>query len=148
MTVSPSLRLSVVTLGVANIRASLRFYLALGLSRKVSATGEAVVFFDAGNVVLALYPWGQLAADARLAERPHPVAFRGSTLAWNCGSDDEVDVALARAATAGARLLKPAEPTGWGGYSGYFADPDGHPWEVVHAPMFALGADGRLVLPD
>jgi len=148
MTGPTPLHLTVVTLGVADIRASLRFYLAMGLSRKVNSTGEAVVFFDAGVVVLALYPWKQLAEDACQIEHPRPVGFRGSTLAWNCGSNEEVDAALARAVSAGARLLKPPHSTDWGGYSGYFADPDGHPWEVVHAPIFALTADGRLTLPD
>jgi hypothetical protein len=148
MAALPLLRLTVVTLGVANMGVSMRFYVALGLARKVSATGEAVAFFDAGGIVLALYPWERLAEDAALADEPRPGAFRGTTLAWNCGSNDDVDAALARAMAAGAHLLKPARNTEWGGYSCYFADPDGHPWEVVHAPMFALGEDGRLILPD
>jgi uncharacterized protein len=112
------------------------------------ATGEEVAFFQAGAAILALYPWDKLAADAMLADAPRPPAFRGTTLAWNCASRDEVDAALAHALQAGATLLKGAHDTFYGGYSGYFADPDGHPWEVVVAPGFALAVDGRVVLGD
>lgn len=143
-----SVRLTAVTLGVTDMGASIRFYDALGLPRKFEVTGESVAFFDAGGVVLALYPWRLLAEDAALADTPRPAAFRGMTLAWNRGSNEEVDTALAQAVAAGATLLKPAHDTAWGGYSGYFADPDGHPWEVVHAPMFALSPEGALMLPD
>jgi uncharacterized protein len=141
-------RLTVVTLGVRDLPASVRFYEALGFVRKVRATGDEVAFFDAGGSVLALYPWDLLAKDARLAAEPRPAAFRGSTVAWNCATVEEVDAAFARALDTGAKPLKPPEKTEWGGYSGYFADPDGHAWEVVHAPAFALGPDGRLLLPD
>jgi uncharacterized protein len=141
-------RLTAVTLGVGNLRASVRFYEALGFVRKVRATGDEVAFFDAGGGVLALYPWELLAKDAMLAAEPRPAAFRGSTVAWNCGSAEEVDTAFARALAAGAKPLKAPQRTEWGGYSGYFADPDGHAWEVVHAPAFALAPDGRLLLPD
>jgi uncharacterized protein len=141
-------RLTAVTLGVGDLRASVRFYEALGFVRKVRATGDEVAFFDAGGAVLALYPWELLAKDAMLAAQPRPGAFRGSTVAWNCGSAEEVDTAFARALAAGAKPLKAPQRTEWGGYSGYFADPDGHAWEVVHAPAFALAPDGRLLLPD
>jgi uncharacterized glyoxalase superfamily protein PhnB len=113
----------------------------------VRATGDEVAFFDAGGVVLALYHWHLLAEDAQLAQLPQSSAFRGTTLAWNCASAADVDSATAQALAAGAVLLKPAQKTPWGGYSGYFADPDGYPWEVVHAPMFPFGPDGRLELP-
>ena len=140
--------LTVITLGVRDFAASVRFYQALGFERRVRATGNQVAFFDAGGAVLALYHWHLLAEDAQLAQDPQPSGFRGTTLAWNCASDAGVDAALAHALKAGAALLKPAQKTPWGGYSGYFADPDGHPWEVVHAPMFPLDAAGRLVLPE
>lgn len=141
-------RLTVVTLGVGDLPASVRFYAALGFGRKVRATGDEVAFFDAGGAVLALYPWEQLAKDALLPAAPRRAAFRGVTVAWNCASVQEVDAAFARALAVGAKPLKPPEKTEWGGYSGYFADPDGHAWEVVHAPAFALATDGRLLLPD
>jgi catechol 2,3-dioxygenase-like lactoylglutathione lyase family enzyme len=138
----------VITLGVDDIRASIAFYAALGFVRKFRATGEAVAFFDTGGTVLALFPWDQLARDAVLPEQSRPQAFRGATLAWNCRSADEVEAVLEFAVAHGARLLKPAHKTDYGGYSGYFADPDGHPWEVVVAPGIEVGDDRRLHLPD
>ena len=141
-------RLTVVTLGVADMRASIAFYDSLGLPRRMRATGEEVAFFQAGAAIVALYPWDKLAADATLPDAPRPRGFRGVTLAWNCSSREEVDAALAHAVRAGATLLKPAHDTFYGGYSGYFADPDDHPWEVVLAPGITLAPDGRAVLPD
>jgi hypothetical protein len=141
-------RLTAITLGVRDVGASTAFYEALGFVRKVQATGDEVAFFDAGGVVLALYSWRSLAEDAQLVVEPRPTAFRGSTLAWNCVSNAAVDLAIAHAVACGAVVLKPAHETSWGGYSGYVSDPDGHPWEVVHAPMFPLDADGALQLPD
>src|SRR5262249_23877232 len=131
---APVPRLTVITLGVTDIRASIAFYEALGFARRLKATGEAVAFFDTGGPVLALFHWDQLAADATLPGRPRPPAFRGMTLAWNCRTREEVDAVLAFAVGKGAALLKAAHKTDYGGYSGYFADPDGHPWEVVVAP--------------
>ncbi|HEY6254775.1 MAG TPA: VOC family protein [Xanthobacteraceae bacterium] len=142
-------RLTAVTLGVRDFQTSLRFYEALGFARKLSATGDQIAFLDAGGVVLALYRWDELAQDAALAPLPvAPAVFRGTTLAWNCASRAEVDAAFARALAAGAKLLKPAQATSWGGYSGYFADPDRHPWEIVHAPGLPLSPAGQLRLPD
>lgn len=145
---APIPRLTALTLGVSDIRASIAFYEALGFTRKFRATGEAVAFFDTGGIVLALFPWDQLAQDATLPEHPHPKAFRGSTLAWNCRSTDEVDTVLDFAISKGASMLKPAHTTDYGGYSGYFADRDGHPWEVVVAPGIEVGDDRRVHLPD
>ena len=88
---APIPRLTVITLGVSDMRASIAFYEALGFARKFRATGEAVAFFDTGGTVLALFPWDQLAADATLPDQPRPKTFRGSTLAWNCSSVEEVD---------------------------------------------------------
>ena len=147
-TTVPIPRLTVITLGVNDIRASIAFYEALGFSRKFRATGEAVAFFETGGTVLGLFPWDQLAHDATLPEHPRPQAFRGATLAWNCRSPEEVDVVLDFAVSKGAALLKASHPTDYGGYSGYFADPDGHPWEVVVAPGIAVGDDRRVHLPD
>ena len=148
---APIPRLTVITLGVSDIRASIAFYEALGFARKFRATGEAVAFFDTGGIVLALFPWDQLAQDATLPDHPRPKTFRGSTLAWNCGSAEEVETVLAFAIAKGASMLKPAHSTdygGYSGYSGYFADPDGHPWEVVVAPGIEVGEDRRVHLPD
>src|ERR1700710_2366875 len=122
-----TLRFTVIPLGVSNIRASIAFYEALGLARKFRATGEAVAFFDTGGTVLGLFPWDQLAQDAGLPDGPRPKAFRGTTLAWNCRSVEEVETVLNFAISKGASLLKPAHATDYGGHSGYFADPDGRP---------------------
>jgi uncharacterized protein len=145
---APVARLTVITLGVSDISASIAFYEALGFTRKMSATGEAVAFFETGGPVLALFPWDQLAQDATLPDRPRPQGFRGMTLAWNCSTKEEVDAVLDFAVTTGASLLKPAHVTDYGGYSGYFSDPDGHPWEVVVAPGIEVGNDRRVHLPD
>jgi len=145
---TPVSRLTVITLGVSDIRASIAFYDALGFSRRLKATGEAVAFYDTGGPVLALYPWDLLAADAKLPDDPRPSTFRGITLAWNCRTREEVDAVLAFALGKGAKLLKTAHETDYGGYSGYFADPDGHPWEVVVAPGIDVGDDRRVHLAE
>jgi catechol 2,3-dioxygenase-like lactoylglutathione lyase family enzyme len=145
---APIPRLTVITLGVGDMRASIAFYEALGFARKFRATGEAVAFFDTGGIVLGLFPWDQLAQDATLPDHPRPKTFRGTTLAWNCRSVEEVESVLAFAISRGASMLKPAHATDYGGYSGYFADPDGHPWEVVVAPNIEVGDDRRVHLPD
>jgi predicted lactoylglutathione lyase len=137
-----------VTLGVSNMRASIAFYEALGFSRRLKATGEMVAFFDTGSTAIGLFPWDQLAKDVTLPESPRPRAFRGMTLAWNCRTREEVDRVLDFAVSRGASLLKPAHETDYGGYSGYFADPDNHPWEVVVAPGIDVGEDRRVHLLD
>ena len=145
---APVPRFTVVTLGVSDMKRSIAFYEALGFARKFRATGEMVAFFETGGSVIGLFPWDQLAADATLADQPRPQAFRGVTLAWNCRSAKEVDAVLAFAIDRGATLLKAAHLTDYGGYSGYFSDPDGHPWEVVVAPNIEVGDDRRVHLPD
>lgn len=105
---APVPRLTVITLGVRDIRTSIAFYDALGFSRRLKATGEAVAFFDTGGPVLGLFPWDQLAADAKLPDQPRPATFRGMTLAWNCATREEVDTVLAFAVNKGAALLKAA----------------------------------------
>jgi hypothetical protein len=141
-------RLTAVTLGVRDVPASARFYEALGFRRKFRATGDEIVFIDGGGVVLALWDWAKLAADACAAGAPHPQEFRGSTLAWNCETPSEVDAAFTKAVAAGTKVLRIPEGTDYGGYRGYFSDPDGHVWEIVQAPGFAFTDDGRLILPD
>jgi predicted lactoylglutathione lyase len=145
---APVPRLMVITLGVSDMRVSIAFYGALGFARRFRATGAAVAFFDTGGAVLGLYPWDQLARDVTLPDHPRPTTFRGTTLAWNCRSAGEVDSVLAFANSRGASLLKPARATDYGGYSGYFADPDGHAWEVVAVPGIEVGDDRRVHLPD
>jgi len=145
---APVPRFTVVTLGVGDMRKSVAFYAALGFIRKFHATGEAVAFFDTGATVLGLFPWSDLARDTTLPDQPRPQTFRGVTLAWNCASTEEVDAVLTFAVANGASLLKAAHATNYGGYSGYFSDPDGHAWEVVVAPGIEVGEDNRVHLPD
>src|ERR1700704_5995622 len=91
---APIPRLTVITLGVSDVRASIAFYEALGFARKFRATGEVVAFFDTGGTALGLFPWDQLAQDVTLPGHPRPQAFRGATLAWNCRTAEEVDAVL------------------------------------------------------
>src|SRR6201996_8568987 len=116
----PIPRLTVITLGVADMRRSIAFYDALGFVRKFRATGEMVAFFDTGATGIGLFPWDQLAQDVTLPDQPRPQAFRGMTLAWNCNSAEEVDAVLDFAVSKGAKILKGAHETDYGGYSGYF----------------------------
>jgi predicted lactoylglutathione lyase len=145
---TPSPKLTAVTLGVRDVPASARFYEALGLKRKFRATGDEIAFFEAGGVVLALWDWDKLAGDSVIASQPRPQTFRGTTLAWNCATPAEVDDVFAKAIAVGAKPLRRPEKTEYGGYRGYFSDPDGHAWEVVQAPGFAFTDDGRLTMPD
>lgn len=136
-------RLSLVTLGVRDIARARAFYEALGF-KAASASQEAVTFFDAGGVVLGLYGRVALAEDASVPEEGS--GFSGVALAHNARSEADVDAVLAEAVAAGAKLIKPAAKVFWGGYSGYFADPDGHLWEIAYNPYFKLGSDGRVEL--
>jgi len=145
---APSPKLTAVTLGVRDVPASARFYEALGFARKFRATGDEIAFIDAGGVVLALWSANELAEDAVVPVPPAPPAFRATTLAWNCATAADVDAAFAKAMAAGGKLLRNPEKTDYGGYRGYFSDPDGHVWEIVQAPGFAFTDDGRLILPD
>jgi len=129
-------RISIITLGVSDLGRSVKFYrdsLRLPTNYK---EGEGIAFFQLKGTWLALYPSDSLAEDALLpAERSR---FGGFTLAHNVASPADADAVIAEALAAGATLLKPAADTFWGGYSGYFADPDGHPWEVAWNPFFPL----------
>jgi len=138
-------RVSLITLGVADLQRSREFYERLGWRRSMAEV-EDVVFFQAGGMALALYSRTELAKDAKIS--PEGSGFSGIALAYNTRSREEVASALAEAQAAGARILKPAEEAFWGGYSGYFADPDGFPWEVAWNPSFAILEDGSLRLPD
>ena len=138
-------RLTLVTLGVADLARASRFYEALGWTRSAYAS-EGVAFFQLGGMALSLFPRENLAADAGVPAEGS--GFRGFSLAYNTASKDETDAVLAQAVEAGATLVKPAHDVFWGGYSGYFADPDGTLWEVAWNPGFALLPDGSMVLPD
>jgi len=139
-------RISLITLGVADLVRALHFYQdGLGWPLSHASVGD-VAFFQTGGVVLALYPRTLLAADARQPDEGH--GFGGITLAHNVRQKADVDRVLNDAVTAGGHLLKPAEEADWGGYSGYFADPDGHPWEVVWNPHFPFNPDGSVRLPE
>jgi len=136
-------RLTLITLGVGEIARARKFYEALGF-KAGRASEESVTFFPAGGVVLALFGRAALAEDATVADsKPE---FSGVALAHNACSEADVDKAMAEAIAAGAKLVKPAGKTFWGGYAGYFADPDGHLWEVAHNPYFKLDEAGRVVL--
>ena len=138
-------RLSMVTLGVVDLARARRFYEA-GLGWTPSgASCDQVAFFQVGGVVLGLYPREALAEDAKVA--PDGSGFGGIALAYNGRTRDEVDRVLAKAEAAGATILKPAQDVFWGGYSGYFADPDGHPWEVAWNPDWPIDDDGMVRLP-
>ena len=137
-----------MTIGVTDFARSVRFYSDLGFERRMKATGDEIAFFDAGGLILSLFRWDMLAEDAQIPAQPRPQAFRGITLAQMCRTDAEVDATMSRALAAGATLLKHAQKTSFGGYSGYFADPDGHAWEAVRAPNFEFTPDGRVTLPD
>ena len=139
-------RLTVITLGVADVARARAFYEALGWRANAKEPSPDVAFFQMGAMVLALFGRAALAADAGVADSAP--GFSGVALAWNGASEADVDAALAEAVAAGARLVKPAHKTFWGGYSGYFADPDGHLWEVAHNPFWELTAEGAIRLPD
>src|SRR5688572_7604743 len=128
-------RLHLITLGVGALARALRFYAdGLGWQPSAASVEGVVAFFQLGGVVLALYPREQLALDAGLS--PEGQGFAGISLAHNTRSREEVDALLQLAQDSGGALVRPAAETAWGGYVGYFADPDGHLWEVAWNPGF------------
>ena len=139
-------RIHIVTLGVADLERSTRFYrngLGFPTTRKPDA---GIIFFQTGGCCLALYPVEKLAEDVA-PDFPHErTRFSGITLAHNTRSKDEVDAVLARAERAGARIEKPAHDTFWGGYGGYFSDPDGYLWEVAYSDGWQFHPDGSLII--
>ena len=136
-------RLSVITLGVHDIARSRAFY-EKGLGWHRDAGEDDVAFYQAGSFIVALYEWPKLAEDASLP--PDGTGFRGVSLGYCTRSQDEVDTLLARAKTAGAKIQVPARKTFWGGYSGYFADLDGHLWEIAWNPGWIVTAEGSTQL--
>ena len=134
-----------MTLGVADVERATGFYQALGWPLSPASVSGEVSFFNTAGGLLALWGDGDLAADTGHESVAHD--FRGVALAINLEGRAEVDAALDAAAAAGGSIIKPASAADWGGYTGYFADPDGHVWEVAHNPAWPIGADGRPVLP-
>ena len=136
-------RLSLVTLGVADLDRSRRFYEALGWRR--GDDNADVVFFQTGGMVGGLRARAALATDSAVEDSG---GWGGVTLALNVRSPDEVDDVLDEAKAAGAVIGRPGAETFWGGYSGVFVDPDGHPWEVAHNPFWTVTPDGRTLLRE
>jgi len=135
-------RVNLITLGTRDLEPARRFYEALGW-RTGAAPGDDVVFFQAGDMVLALWDRVRLAEDSGVAEGG---GWGGVTLALNLGSPPEVDAAIEEARAAGAEIAREPAETFWGGYSGVFVDPDGHPWEVAHNPHWTIDDDGGVHL--
>ncbi|HUH15551.1 MAG TPA: VOC family protein [Gaiellaceae bacterium] len=135
-------RVSLVTLGVGDLARSRAFYETLGWTTGAEPDDD-VVFFQAGGMIVALWGRGQLAEDSGVEDGG---GWGGVTLAHNVGSPAEVDAVIAEAEAAGATIPRRCAETFWGGYSGVFVDPDGHPWEVAHNPHWTLGPDGSIHL--
>jgi uncharacterized protein len=135
-------RLSLVTLGVSDLARARAFYEALGWTTGADPDDD-VVFFQAGGAIVALWGRDQLAEDSAIADSG---GWGGVTFAYNTRSPADVDTVMAEAEAAGATIAKPAGDTFWGGYSGVFHDPDGHPWEIAHNPHWTLDADGSVKL--
>ena len=141
-----SANITLITLGVADVAKATAFYQKLGFVRSNTANQESVSFFRAGGVVLAL--WGR---EAQREDANAGALWNGNggiAVAQNVASEAEVDAVMAKAAASGARILKPASKTFWGGHNGYFADPDGHVWEVAFNPHWGLDQEGRIKLPE
>lgn len=138
-------RVTLITLGVANLAAAREFYKSLGWMESPRSQ-ESVAFFQINGMALGLFGLKDLAKDQERADAR--LGTGAMTLAQNFESEAEVDAAFTKALDCGATALKTPEKVFWGGYSGYYADPDGHVWEVAHNPFWPLHADGSLTLPD
>jgi uncharacterized protein len=141
----PEQRLSIITLGVRDRAAMTAFYEdVIGFT---NFGPRAMAMFDMGGFVLGLWERAKLAEDAGLADTGSVDDFRGVAMAYNARSRDEVDAIFARLEAAGANITKRPHESFWGGYSGYFTDPEGNPWEIAHNPFWTLDEAGRVVLP-
>jgi uncharacterized protein len=134
-------RISLITLGVADLRRAMDFYVALGWDGR--SPDDDVAFYQAGGMIFALWGRGKLAADSAVED---PGGWGGITLAHNVRSPQEVDAVLDQARAAGGRVAREGAETSWGGYSGVFHDPDGHAWEVAHNPGWTIADDGSISL--
>ena len=137
--------LTIVTLGVTDLDRSARFYADLGWERRGNLA-DGITWFKTSGSWLGLFEYDALAEDAGLPATAHAdlPPYRGMTLAVNVNSPEEVDAAFAHVESVGGRIVKHPVTAPWGGYTGYFADPDGHLWEIAHAPVFAVDEDGRI----
>ena len=135
-------RLSLITLGVADVGRARQFYEALGW-RTGAEPGDDVVFFQTGGMIVALWDRAKLTEDSCVEDSG---GWGGVALAYNVRSSEEVDAVLSEAEAAGADVPRSGAETFWGGYSGLFIDPDGHPWEVAHNPRWTIGEDGSTSL--
>ena len=136
---------SIVTLGVTDLEQSADFYRRLGWEQR-GDLAQGITWFRTSGTWVGLFGYAELAADVGVPADP-PAVYRGITLALSFGDEQTVDAALAQAVEAGGRLVKSAARAEWGGYSGYFADPDGHLWETAFAPGFPLAHDGTIEIP-
>jgi predicted lactoylglutathione lyase len=136
-------RVSLVTLGVADLGRARAFYEALGWTTRAEP-GDDVVFFQAGGLIVALWDRARLAEDSGVEDAP---GFGGIVLAHNVRSPAEVDAVIAQARAAGATITREPGETFWGGYSGAFTDTEGHPWEIAHNPRWTIEPDGSVSLP-
>ena len=136
-------RLSLVTLGVGDLARAVAFYEALGWIAANDWAEQEVAFFQVGGMAVALWRREQLAEDSTMEDTG---GWGGVTLAYNVRSPAEADAVLAEAEAAGATIGRPGEETFWGGYSGVFIDPDGHPWEVAHNPHWTIAEDGTMTI--
>ncbi|UYZ84820.1 VOC family protein [Entomomonas sp. E2T0] len=138
-------RISIITLGVQSLTESYNFY-HHGLGFETSGTPkDGILFFKTTGCCLALYPYQQLAEDALLEASTKP-SFSGITLAHNTHSEEQVEQILKQAELAGAKIIKPAQTTSWGGYHGYFTDLDGYLWEIAYGAMWQFNPDGSLLI--
>jgi predicted lactoylglutathione lyase len=137
-------RLSLITLGVRDLARARAFYEAMGWSTGAEP-GDDVVFFKTPGCIVSLWDRARLAEDSEVADSG---GWGGVTLAYNVRSPEEVDAVLAEAAEAGAKVTRQGGETFYGGYSGIFEDPEGHPWEVAHNPHWTLNEDGSITLPS
>jgi catechol 2,3-dioxygenase-like lactoylglutathione lyase family enzyme len=135
-------RLSLITLGVSDLARARAFYEALGWSTNAAADDD-VVFFQAAGMIVALWDRALLAEDSGVSDAG---GWGGVTLAYNVRAPADVDAVIEEARAAGARIAREPAETFWGGYSGAFVDPDGHPWEIAHNPRWTVGDDGSTRL--
>ena len=136
-------KLSLITLGTNDFERAVSFYEGLGWKRSEKSMDQ-LALFPLGGITLAVYPAKELAEDTNLPLGP--VSFSGITLSYNARSENEVDEVMKEAASLGGDIIKPAQKVFWGGYSGYFKDPDGHVIEVAHNPFWELDEAGNLLL--
>lgn len=138
--------LHLITLGVRDFKKSYEFYTEILGWKPASASQDDVAFFQTGGVVFAIYPREKLAEDALVASRPEGSGFSGITLAYNTRSETEVDEIIRDLKSKGVKIIKEPQKVFWGGYSSYFADPDGYCWEVAYNPFFPFDENGNLKL--